>query len=793
MRTARLSVCLAVLLWPAIVLAPAWPLGGLGAGEDDVLYYYPMRVVLAETVAASEWPWMNPWNGLGRPLAADPQTALWYPTTWLFAAARQAFGPDAGGATLLAPYAASLWLHYSLAAAGMYRLLRGSRLGRRAALLGGLVFAFGGFLLAHRAHLTMQHAGAWAPWVFWALRRYVFESPSTTAVRAGGQVGRLVLAAFILAMQSLAGHVQIAALTAIGSLVYLLAFRPSPAAAATSPRRRPLTAGRWLIAWVCAAGLFTVQWLPTMDYARLCTRVERGYADFVENSWNPASAIGFVLPMFFGQRTPNVFGQPYWGPSHQVEQFCYAGLLPLLLAGLALRHGWRGDPRRRPWVVLGAFGMLLALGTFGPVCPLLYFVPGSSLFRCPARALLLVNLAIAALAAVTLHDLGARLSPARARLRAAALRWTRRPVVTAAVVVTALPLLWLAGVAALLPLARHVSTPPLLDRQTLAAALHAVRPGNPAIWVPAVLLVAALVALRLVVRQWRRPYVVNLLVLLTIIDLGVVGWTVDVPAGWRRGADLLAPADADWMSEVAGSSQRLWVVTGRQDGKPGEYVDPLAKAASNTNILRGIKSLTDYGPLQPLPFFRRFGFKPWGESENPAPLLADTRWMRLYNVGWVLLCDDRWPPPADCHLATTTRQGWRLYRNPAAAGPVVFERTDQPGAVRVVKETGGGLAVAVDTWPTGDPGVAETRSVADLPRVVISRVALPGWQILVDGEPVAAETVDGVLLGVRVPPGRAAEITCTYCPPGLATGAAVSVGCAVLLLAAAAWCARRNR
>jgi hypothetical protein len=769
----RLVVLLAVVALPGVLLAPVWRLAGLGAGEDDILYYYPARVFFHETICAGHWPWLNPWTGLGRPFVADPQTAFWYPFTWLFAVLPP-----------LRAYPISLWMHYSLALWGMYRLLRALELDQRAALLGGIAFAFCGFLLAHRAHLTMQHAAAWTPWVFWRLHRYTLSPTSTTSPeRKAGALRRLpdsgtqrlAVATVVLALQGLAGHVQIMALTALGALVFLLSGPQSWSFAPSAGRARVgrgIIAARWLIACVCAAGLLAVQWLPTLDYVRLCTRVERGYRDFVENSWHPASAIGFLLPMLFGQRTPNFFGQAYWGPSHQVEQTAYAGLLPLLLAALALRRGWRFDPRRRPWVSLAAFGLLLALGQYGPICPFLYWIPGSRLFRCPARTLLLVNLAVAALAAITFHDLGAAPSPLRARLRATAVRWTSRPLTTAALFVA-------------IPVALILLALPLIDAQSRAAALRAVRPWNPAVWVPLVMAFASLTALGAAVRRWRQPRLLWLLPAVTALDLAVIGWTIDVPAGRSHPSELLSPGGApDWMEPLRDGPHRLWVVTGRQGRLPGEYVRPVEKAVANTNILRHIASLTDYGPLQPGCLQARFGFKPWGEAPEAARLLTDTTWMRLYNVGWILLCDQQWPAPAGCDLNTITADGWRLYRNPTAAGDALLEDPTQPGAVRVCPEGPTRLTVWVDTWPTTGPADVATAASGpwqDWPRLVVSRLALPGWTARCDGRPMPIEQVADGLIGVRVPPGQAVEIRFNYSPPGLYLGMVISLLSALVL------------
>lgn len=753
----RVAVLVPVVLLPGLLLAPVWRLGGLGAGEDDILHYFPMRGFFHDALEAGHWPWLNPWTGLGRPFAADPQTAVWYPITWLFAG----LPPESA-------YPLSLWMHYSLALWGMYRLLRSSTLDRRAALFGGIAFAFCGFLLAHRAHYTMQHAAAWTPWVLWRLQRFV-SRPANPA-RDRHALRDLACAALAVALQCLAGHVQIAALTAAGTLVFLLA-QAIPPAGAPEPAPILRVFGRWLVAWVCAAGLFAVQWLPTAAYLRLCTRVDRTYWDFVENSWNPAGTVGWLLPMLFGQRTPNFFEQPYWGPSHQVEQFVYAGIVPLLLAVMGLR-GWRGDAGRRPWVILGIFGMLLALGTFGPLCPLLYWLPGSSLFRCPARALLLVNLAVAALAAFTLHDLGPRLSPDVVRRRAWLLQCTGRPIRTT---------LLLVGVPLLLVLAAA----PLVGEPTRAALLAAVRPWSPAVWVPLVLVWTGLTMLAFAGQRWRKPGWLWLLILHVTVDLGIIGWTIDVPPGARSIADLTRPREpAPWMDAVRASGRRLWVVTGRQDQTPGEYFDPLDKAVANTNMLRRIPALTDYGPLQPRAYVQRFGFQPWGESWKPGELLADTRWMRLCNVAWVLLCDAHWPAPAGGALWTTTPAGWRLYRCPGAQGAAVFEDAAQPGALRHVVDNPARQRTLVSTWsPEPDDDAQQTPTDA-WPRVVLSQLALPGWSAQVNGQNTQVETVDGLLLAVGVPPGQSAEVLWTYFPPGLLPGATISIGTALVLLLA---------
>jgi len=763
MRWRGAVLAAAFLVLPGVVLFPAWRLGGLGAGEDDLLYYYPSRAFFRESLQAGRLPWLNPWTGLDRPYVADPQSAVFYPTTWLFAVLPTAWG-----------YGASLWLHYSLALWGAYRLLRArggpyrdssaaAGVDWRAALFGAVAFAFCGFLLAHRTHFTMQHGAAWMPWVFWRMRRYAHE----------GGVRRLVWVALPAALQCLSGHVQMAALTALGTLVFLW-FDGAPGGKAWRSR----AVARWALAWICAAGLFAVQLLPTLDYLALCSRADRGLLDFLENSWNPLTLVAWVMPMLLGQRTPNFFAQRWWGPSHQVEQIAYIGILPLLLAVAALRGGW-WDTRRRAWIALAAFALLLALGQFAPLAPLLYLVPGSNVFRVPARALLLVDLAAVALAAVMVHDLGAAVTPYRVRLRALLLRWTRRPLALA-----------LAAIA--ICLGASVLVVPWLSPVMRERAWQSMQPWRTSVWVPLVVIAASAAALRFALQRWRQPRWLWLLPTVLLVDLSIIGWTIDVPCGRHSAADFITdPRAIVWLEEVRDSDERLWVVTPRPNKRvfPGEYIEPLLKRVANTNLLVHVKSLTDYGPLQPETFRRYFGFEYWGETDRARELLADTSWARRFNVGWILLCEPTWPPPTDCELVTTTPEGLRLFRCLDVVGPAYFANPAQPGAVNLEELGPDQFRLLVDTWPEHE--ASETRPTEAArqgwPRVVVARLALPGWQAQIDGQRVPLETANEMLLAVRVPPGPAVTVSFSYFPPGLRVGAALSIAVAAVLVIAACW------
>lgn len=434
MRSSRLLTVLSAPVLLGIIVHPTWPPAGCG-------------VIFEETARAGQ---------LSRP---SPRSAVAHQTSWLLAW----FDPLQGCAL-------PLGLHQGVGLWGMYRLLRARRLDRRAALLGGIAFVFSGFLLTHQAEPATQHAAAWLPWVLWRLHRYA---------HAGG-VGRLAATALVGGWQCIGGQVQIAAITVLGSLVLLLAQRRG------SPRHLGV---RWLLGWSCAAGLSAVQWLPTLAYVSVFSSTPQAGGELAENGWNPIWAIGWIMPML-PQLTPG-------GPPHQLGQFGYPGILPLLLAGLALRVGWRSHAFARGWAALLLLGLLLALKL--------------------GEGLLLFNLAVAGLAADVLDDLGGKLSPRRARLRAAAIAWTRKPHVKA-LVLLAIPL----GVA--------LAALSLSGAEPRQALWSAVRPWSPVVWVAALTVSVSVAAFWLISRRWRRPGWLWLLVVVTAGDLGIAAWTLDVPS-----------------------------------------------------------------------------------------------------------------------------------------------------------------------------------------------------------------------------------------------------------------------
>lgn len=135
--------------------------------------------------AALDWlhgqvPWWNPYSGVGLPLAAEFQPAVFFPLTLL----------------LLLPQGI-VWQHTLLQAVagwGSYGLLRQLGLGRTAALTGALLYAFNG-TLAWFGH-SPAFPVPFLPWMLWGIERAYVKA--ALDLRGGWRLLSIALAMSLL-------------------------------------------------------------------------------------------------------------------------------------------------------------------------------------------------------------------------------------------------------------------------------------------------------------------------------------------------------------------------------------------------------------------------------------------------------------------------------------------------------------------------------------------------------------------------------------------------------------------
>jgi len=607
-----------IVLGPMAMLHTLWG-NPVSAGEDDVIYYYPLRKMVGRALREGRWPLHNPHEATGMPLMGDPQSAVMYPPTWLFALieAKRA-------------YALTLFLAFSLAGGGAYLYLRRIGLIRPAACFGAAAFMFCGFLVGHRAHWSILHVGAYLPWGLWCiegLRR-----------RAAGAFAWLVPTVFLAIA---AGHWPTVIHVGLILSAYLLL------------RGRPIVRSIAVAAaaLVVALALAGPQIEATGRVLAQVTRNRIGYATAGENSFFPASGVLALFPMLLGCRTPNFFPADWWGPWHLCETLGYVGLATLILAAGAvwkLYRKRRGAERAlvpgagereieglrpivRAWTWIGIGAAIWMLGYYLPTYRVIHVLPILGVIRCPARMILGVDMALAALAAVAIHLIAAGGPGDRVESLRRFVAWGASRGLPAAMVATLL-LVAATGAVSVIFFGGEIA---FFDSGAAGhKALKAVIPTNPAVWVQFALAAATFVAVRLWLASPRRRAVA--LVPLVLVDLFFITRFVDVPAGDAVPPDPEVSPAAEWLRGHTGQdgSYCAWGIGETYHDRPAELLRP------KTAHALGVATINTYGPFQRPAHAQLLGFRIFGTNRNWASLLRRNRLLSLYGVRYILTARD---------------------------------------------------------------------------------------------------------------------------------------------------------
>ena len=376
------AATVAALLVIAILVALRWPLAGAVVPWDSKNQFYAAFLFLGDALRHGALPLWNPYQYAGYPAAADPQSLVFTPTMLLFA--------------LVAPkvsmqgFDAMVFAHLVLGALGMLGL--GRRWGWRpvAALLAALVFAFGGAAAGRLQHTGMIVSYGFFPPALWALQAALERRSLALSVGAG-------LLAALMAL----GRDQVAfllCLVLVGAALRETARGGDPLGALR--RHLPVL----LVAGVTVVAIMAVPILLTMQFLHGSNRPGISYGVALQGSLDPANLLTLFAPNAFGS-----LNRPYayWGPgtttifgdnyTDRSTNYLFAGTLPLVLV---LWHGLAGgrlaERGVRALALMGGAAILFALGRFTPVFGLAFdLVPGVSLYRRPADAVFILNIALA--------------------------------------------------------------------------------------------------------------------------------------------------------------------------------------------------------------------------------------------------------------------------------------------------------------------------------------------------------------------------------------------------------------
>jgi hypothetical protein len=391
--TALALLYFAPVLWEDRMLAPG----------DGYFYYYPVRVALQQTLASHHLPLWNPSVYGGFPAAADPQVGVFFPLTWLFLVLPPSMAMD-------------LLVLSSYILAGAFTVLYARAVGMDewGAYAAGLIFAFGGFMVAHLGHLTMITAAPWLPLVLYCLEQ----------LRASDRrwYRYVICGVAACAASILAGHPQISAYTLLTALLYLL-FSGLIEHPPVGRVRFLLTGTLIFLLGFC---LTAVQVLPTRELGTQSIRETMTYGFFTSFSLPVSHLLLLLFPYLFGWNTPyEAYGAyhippyrtPWWGAWNFTELTGYIGIAPLILSVAVAPLARRGRPIVF-WLTAAVITLLYALGGNTPLASVAYHIPGLNLFRAPARILVVWNFAVALLAGFAITLLPRLASDQRKRLSA---------------------------------------------------------------------------------------------------------------------------------------------------------------------------------------------------------------------------------------------------------------------------------------------------------------------------------------------------------------------------------------
>jgi hypothetical protein len=379
----------AVLLFAGLAFA-CWLMSGTVVPWDSKNHFYPMFRFLADALQHGEIPLWNPYHFAGHPAVADPQSLIFTPSMMLFA--------------WVAPHASMqvfdgvIEAHLAFGALSVLGLFRRRHWHPAGAVLAAVIFMLGGSASSRLQHTGMIISYSFFPAAMWCLEIALERRSYRFAALFGVFTALMALGrdqvAFLLCVVLMA-RVAWAVWASGEPLPYLRA-----------------RAGVLALAGLISGTALLVPVLLTMQFLGASNRPAIPFGVAVTGSLAPVNLITLVAPNFFGS-----LNQPYdyWGPGDQTLwqpdwtdraiNYLFIGTLPMLLiAWHGLAAGRLFERRARFFTVILGLALVYALGRFTPFFARVFdWMPGVSLYRRPADATFVLNIALAIGAGYLLH------------------------------------------------------------------------------------------------------------------------------------------------------------------------------------------------------------------------------------------------------------------------------------------------------------------------------------------------------------------------------------------------------
>jgi hypothetical protein len=324
---------------------------------DAIDQAYPWKYFIGQCLQNGYLPLWNPYQLLGSPIHADPQSSAWYPVTWFFG---YFFGYT------IYTLSFDFFLHIFLAGAGMFYLGRQLKFRNEAAFMMGASYMLCGFFIGNAQHFMWIISGTWVPFVIGAF----------IGLHENRTIRDVLKLSLVLFMFTTGGYPAFIFLTGY-LLVFLFLFYIVLMIAEKKQNEIVRYAGLNALSLFLAALMSTVM-IVSIYFLR--DEMTRGSGVTLTQAlfgpFSPRSFISFILPF------AAVRDMEFYGTDLSMSNG-YFGLLTLVFFLVALLV-----KRTKLVNLFLAWGILMLAAAMGRVLPVREFlydhIPFMNLFRFPA-------------------------------------------------------------------------------------------------------------------------------------------------------------------------------------------------------------------------------------------------------------------------------------------------------------------------------------------------------------------------------------------------------------------------
>ncbi|MBI1911496.1 MAG: YfhO family protein [Deltaproteobacteria bacterium] len=328
--------------------------------RDLAGFFIPPRLLWVEAIKAGELPLWNPYSFGGHPLLATLQPGIFYPVNIIF---------------LALPFDLafnwSIIIHFFLAGAFTFLLLRELKASYAASLISAVAFMLSGYLFSVHNVMSTLFSVAWVPLLILLYLRALTRASVFYSVMTG----------LVLAVMFTGGGIEVL----FGSLGLLFLLSLSPQIffnedKSSTPIIKRL--GLFVVSIAVFLSISAVQLLPFLELANQSTRAE-GLSFFEATIWS------FDIKDFIQFFIPDIYGigiseEKYWLNQSWLKTV-YIGVIPFMLSVFFFVKSKR---KALPFIFTAVIFLVLAMGKNSLFYHYLYsYFPFFNKFRYPVKFL----------------------------------------------------------------------------------------------------------------------------------------------------------------------------------------------------------------------------------------------------------------------------------------------------------------------------------------------------------------------------------------------------------------------